>query len=208
MNIEISNALAGYIEVLYITNQKLIKLCGVDLFQNDEYLYSNLLDIIQNIPRLIPYGYNKEKERLELVNRNGLLEFKKEITYLKKSYSYILTENYEFLNDIRKIRNKYEHKIHNIKSKAASSGTTSFFDVEFEVNGESISVEAINFINLIKKLNTLFSLIVKEIVKYAEENGKTGYRYYDRISRFDFEEFNKIYDSGLIRTIGKIMLDY
>ena len=40
MDLKIANSWSGYIEVLYKTNQVLIKLCGIDLFLNFEYLQS------------------------------------------------------------------------------------------------------------------------------------------------------------------------
>ncbi len=46
MNIEIANALSGYLETLYEMNQRLIKLCGIDIFGR----YGgekDLLDILQ-----------------------------------------------------------------------------------------------------------------------------------------------------------------
>lgn len=60
----------------------------------------------------------------------------------------------------------------------------------------------------IKKLNELFSLIVSDIKKYSCENGKDDYSYYTRLCRFDFKDFNKIYNSKLLWIFDKIMLDY
>ena len=208
MNIEIANSLSGYIETLYKLNQKLLKLCGTDVIDKYEFSHKEILDIIQDIPRLIPYQYNKTLKILELTDKNGLLEYKNDITYLKEKYTEILKDNYEFLDSIRKIRNKYEHKMHDIKRKSSGSGTTSYFDFEFELAGEPVIVEAVDFIKLIKKLNSLFSLIVRDIQKYSYENGKQDYPYYKRLCRFDFEDFNIIYNSNLLRIFGKVMLDY
>lgn len=62
-----------------------------------------VLDIIPDIPRLVPYSYNKKKI-LEYDDRNRLLEFKNDIEYLSEEYDKILKENYDFLNDARRIR--------------------------------------------------------------------------------------------------------
>ena len=54
-------------------NQKLLKLCGIDAiddFENDSKI---VLDIIQDIPRLVPYSYNNKQKELECNDRNGLL---------------------------------------------------------------------------------------------------------------------------------------
>jgi hypothetical protein len=163
---------------------------------------------------MIPYEYNKKSKKLELQDRNGLLEYKENISYLEQDYNNILNKNYEFLNNIRKIRNKYEHKMHGVKRKSSGSGTTSFFDFVFEVYSEEkkgfedVSIEAEEFIKLFKMLNTLFSKMVKEIEKYSYESGKQQYTYYRRLNRFDFEEFNKLYESDLLRIFGKLMLEF
>lgn len=208
MTEEIVSALSGYIQVLYELNQKLIKLCGTSISRKYEYSHKEILDIVQEIPRVIPYEYNKKKKCLELVDKNGLLEYKKSINYLESKYLEILDDNRSFLDNVRKIRNKYEHKMHDVKRITSISGNTSYFEFEFEVDGKVIVIEAKDFIKVIKKLNSLFSLIVKEIVEYVKENEKEDNPYYRRLSRFDFEEFNKIYESGLLRTFGKLMLDF
>lgn len=131
MNVKIANALFGYFETLYYINQKLIKLCGVDVtncFETSEY---EILDIIQNIPRIIPYCWNYEKKQLEYKKSNGLLEFSDNISYLKSEYDEILSNNYNFLNDIRLIRNKYQHKMHDINHKSSGSGSMNLFDFSF-----------------------------------------------------------------------------
>lgn len=214
MNIDICNALSGYIQTLYSLNQKLIKLCGTDIIDKYEFSHVEVLNIIQGIPRMIPYEYNKKSKKLELQDRNGLLEYKENISYLEQDYNNILNKNYEFLNNIRKIKNKYEHKMHGVKRKSSGSGTTSFFDFVFEVYSEEkkgfedVSIVAEEFIKLFKMLNTLFSKMVKEIEKYSYESGKQQYTYYRRLNRFDFEEFNKLYESDLLRIFGKLMLEF
>lgn len=208
MNLEIANAMYGYLETLYTMNRKLLKLCGTDAINDFENDSKELMDIIQDIPRLIPYSYNNKKNSLEYVEKNGLLEFKGEIVYLTDEYNKILEENYIFLDKVRKIRNKYEHKMHGIKFMSSGSGSFSLFNFGFAVDGEDIAVSAREFIKLIKLLNILFSKIVHEISMYAYENNKSEYLYYKRITRFDFIEFNELYDSELIRKIGKIMKDF
>lgn len=112
MNIEIANAMYGYFETLYIMNQNLIKLCGAEIFYYRFSEFEKLtLDIIQDIPRLVPYSYDNKKQDLNLDNSNGLLEYQAEIKYIKEDYQNILDKYKDTLNKIRKIRNKYEHKI-------------------------------------------------------------------------------------------------
>ena len=185
-------------------NQKLLKLCGTDAIDDFENNSKIVLDIIQDIPRLVPYSYNN-KEILEYDDRNGLLEFKNDIEYLSGEYDKILKENYDFLNDARKIRNKYEHKMHGVKHIASGSGSHCLFDFSFKVAEKDIQVKASKIIKLVKSLNILFSKIVYDICTYAYVNKKDDYLYYRRITRFNFTDFNDLYDSDLIRKIGKAM---
>lgn len=205
VTVEIANALFGYLETLYNLNQKLVKLCGIDVIDDFESGEKEILDIIQDVPRIIPYSFNKKTQTLILKDRDGLLEYKDNISYLKEDYEKILSDNYEFLDKIRKIRNKYEHKMHGVKHKSSGSGSFSLFDYTFMVGDESMEITAGSFIKLIKSVNNLFSKIVLDISKYAYENKKKDYLYYRRITRFDFKDFNKIYDNDILRIVGKIM---
>ena len=205
VTVEIANALFGYLETLYNLNQKLVKLCGIDVIDDFESGEKEILDIIQDVPRIIPYSFNKKTQTLILKDRDGLLEYKDNISYLKEDYEKILSDNYEFLDKIRKIRNKYEHKMHGVKHKSSGSGSFSLFDYTFMVGDESMKITAGSFIKLVKSLNNLFSKIVLDISKYAYENKKEDYLYYRRITRFDFKDFNKIYDNDILRIVGKIM---
>ena len=206
MNLEIANAMSGYFEVLYEMNQKLIRLCGAEIFYYRFLEFEKItLDIIQDIPRVIPYSFDNSKQDLVLVDKNGLLEYKNEIQYLETDYQNIVSKHKNTLNKIRKIRNKYEHKMHDVKYQSSGTGTTTLFDIEFNVNDESIRIYAGELIKLIEELNVLYSKIVEEISFFAYENNKQGYAYYERISRFDFKDFNEIYESNILRKIGKIM---
>ena len=205
VTVEIANALFGYLETLYNLNQKLVKLCGIDVIDDFESGEKEILDIIQDVPRIIPYSFNKKTQTLILKDRDGILEYKDNISYLKEDYEKILSDNYEFLDKIRKIRNKYEHKMHGVKHKSSGSGSFSLFDYTFMVGDESMEITAGSFIKLIKSVNNLFSKIVLDISKYAYENKKEDYLYYRRITRFDFKDFNKIYDNDILRIVGKIM---
>lgn len=208
MNTEIASALFGYLETLYNLNRNLIKLCGIDIMNDFDNSDKKVLDIIQDIPRIIPYSCNKSTSKLEFNQRDGLLEYINEISYLKSDYEIILNKNYDFLDKIRKIRNKYEHKMHGIKHQSSGSGSMSLFEFEFDVEGELIKIHSDSFIELVKSVNQLFSKIVKDIRKYACDNGKEDYSYYKRITRFDFLDFNKIYDNELLRTIGVLSKDF
>lgn len=205
MTTEIANALFVYLETLYNLNQKLVKLCGIDVIDDFESGEKDILDMIQDVPRIIPYSFSKITQKLEFKERDGLLEYQDSILYLKDNYEQILSENYDFLDKIRKIRNKYEHKMHGVKYKSSGSGSLSLFDYTFMVENESTEITAGSFIKLIKSVNCLFSKIVYDISKFAYENQKEDYAYYRRITRFYFTDFNKIYDNEILRIVGKIM---
>lgn len=212
MTLEIIDALGGYLETLYDLNHKLIKLCGVDTL----YPFNKtILDIIQDIPRIIPYiCYGKNKLKLE--NRDGLLEYQDDLPYLKKDYEKILLENHDFLNNIRKIRNKYAHKLHAVQHIGSASSPASPFSYTFKIEDKDknkdengITLAAGQFIKLIKALNNLFSKIVFDIRTFADgENKIKNPLYYIRITRFNFADFNKIYDDNLLTIIGQIMKDF
>ena len=78
MNIEIANAMSGYFETLYEMNKNLIRLCGAEIFY---YRFSELkkvtLDIIQDVPRLIPYSYDNKKQDLISAVENVFFKFSK-----------------------------------------------------------------------------------------------------------------------------------
>lgn len=97
---EIANALFGYLETLYNLNQKLVKLCGIDVIDDFESGEKDILDMIQDVPRIIPYSLNRKTKKLELKESNGLLEYQDSILYLKDDYEQILSENYDFLDNI------------------------------------------------------------------------------------------------------------
>lgn len=208
INIEIANALSGYIETLYNLNCKLLKLCGTDVFNGVNDNPKLILEVLSEIPRLIPYIRNKKNQKLEIKKEDGLLEFSNELQFLDEDYNNILIQHYDLLGNIKNIRNKYEHKLHKVKIITSGNGSICLFDFEFFVEGENIYIHADACINLIKDLNKLFSKIVKEIKNYANANEKTGYAYYKRMQRFDFLDFNKIYDSNLIRIVGIVMNEY
>ena len=85
MNIKIANSISGYIETLNEINIKLIKICGTNIgYQTISEYKKDILDIIQNIPRLIPYTYSLKNDILELQENDGLLEYSNEIKYLRE----------------------------------------------------------------------------------------------------------------------------
>ena len=217
MNQNIAISLIGYFETLHIMNQKLIILCG-DVFHHNFESRKILLDIIQDIPRVLPYSYDKKRNVLHYKNQDGLLEFKDELVYLEQDYNTILENNYDFLEKIRQIRNKYEHKMHAAKNMTYGSGPLVMFEYEFLIenspnNEITLTIESKEFIKLFKELNVLFSKMQKEVMlhNYKSEDSEIKdlyYKYYKRMCRFDFSNFNKLYDSDQLQLFGQAMLDF
>ncbi|MBQ7035333.1 MAG: hypothetical protein IJN34_06320 [Clostridia bacterium] len=213
MNTKIANALSIYFSTLYELNKHIFALCGKCKEDYRFDSYKSVLDIIQDIPRLIPFCYDKKKQMVVLSNRNGLLEFQSEIDFLKPEYTSMVERHYDFIEKVRKIRNKAEHKMHAVINTAYGNGSTCLFDYEFNIeegsnNLTTVLVEAEELIRLVRDLNILFSKIQNQVKSFAVEANKTGYPYYERLCRFDFVDFNKIYDSNLLIEIGNLFVDF
>lgn len=208
MDVKIANALSGYFETLYDANVKLIKLCGInllDVYANDERL---VFSVIQNIYRLFPCKKLREEEKLILDKTSGLFEFADVLDYLEDDFLNILKDNNEFLDSIRQIRNKYQHKRHAVKIVGAGSGTWNLFDFAFEVDGKEICLYTGDFIKFLSNLNSVYAKMQREVEIFAYENNKTDYAYYKRLSRFNFNDFYKIYHDTNLILIGKLMHNF
>lgn len=205
-----ANALFRYFEELYCLNQNVIALCGTNAFDllEEQEQVRRIDEAMITIPRLIPYGYNKKYKLYEIRTTDGLMNFSKDIPFLKESYEGIFQIHKDFLIKVIKIRNKLEHEIHNAKISETGSGSFSLFDVTYKIDETEIDIYANEIISFVKDLNVLFSKIQSEVIQYACEHQKTEYRYYMRINRFDFCDFNKIYESNMLCIIGKAMLPF
>ncbi len=208
MTKEIANALRGYFETLYELNQNLIVLCGVDVIDNSGQYEKRIQDIIQDIPRLVPYVKDRTTGDLKLIERDGLLEFSNELPFMKTMYDSILSNHYEFLSKIKEIRNKFEHKMHAVTLVAGGSGGGTLFDMTYRIAEKQIDFSAAEFIACVKEINLLFSVIQKQIDKYVFQEGKEDYPYYRRLLRFDFQNYNKIYDSDVLALVGASLFPF
>lgn len=207
-------SLINYFETLYEMNQKLIILCG-DIFCFNSK--KKLLEIIQDIPKVIPYSFNKNTCKLEFKEQDGILEFKNKMTYLEQNFHEILKKHYDFLDKIRIIRNKCQHKIHSVKHLGHFSGPSIEFEYEFLIeiqnNEHVLKVKSKEFIGLFKELNYLYSKMQNEVRRHNYITGNAEVdamysRYHEKMSRFDFCKFNDMFDSELLQTFGQSMLDF
>ena len=196
------NALGGYFETLYELNRDLITLCGLDVQDNDGQYEIHSKNVIQAIPRLIPYVKNREK--IEIKSDDGLLEFSGQIWNLKTNYESILNKHYSLLSKVKDIRNAFEHKMHGVRLDSAGSISNAVaFDLTYSVKGEKITLTAKELIDFTKDVNCLFSNIQKMVEEYAYKNNKSDNLYYRRLVRYDYRDFNLIYDSNLLVIVGK-----
>lgn len=208
MTYEIANALCGYFETLYDLNRNLITLCGVDVIDNSGQYEKYIADIIQGIPRLVPYSFNKEKGIYVIVKRDGLLEFLSDLPFLNADYESLLEKNYDFLSKVKTIRNKFEHKIHGARLMAAGSGSGILFNMTYKLHDGEITLNAGEIIMFTKQINGLFSKIQKEVELFAYERNEASHAYFRRLIRYDFCDFNKIYDSPVLKLVGKALFPF
>jgi len=199
-------------------NVDIISLCGLKEYDQFGFYSGKIFDVIQNIPRIIPYKYCKSKKIYYIAKGDGLIEFEYALPFIKTDYETIFKKHYSFIVKVQKIRNKYEHKIHGAKHIATDYGNYILFGFIFEMlkeetketkdNNEKaenpIEICAGEMLSFIKDINALFSKIQNEVKQYVFKNNNSAL-YYDRILRVDFMEFNEIYESKLLTSIGKIM---
>ncbi len=208
MTVEAANALFRYFESLYTLNQNLIVLCGVDVLDHRGQYEQRIDDIVMAIPRLVPYVFNKKNGSYEISQNDGLVKFSNDIPFIIADYSSILQNHTTFLKKIKKVRNKLEHEMHGARIVASMSSNSSLFSVTYEVADYEIDIKASEIIAFTKDINTMFSKIQVLVDQFACINGHESHPYYERLVRYQFTEFNKIYESNLLRTFGKALLPF
>lgn len=208
MTREVGNALFRYFETLYGLNQNLIILCGINIFDNRGQLERYIEKVIMDIPRLVPYVYDRKTSSYRLEPKDGLLEYSDEIPFLWEDYERILENHKEFLEKSKKVRNKLEHKMHGADAVATSSSTFSLFSITYEVAEEEIELEAKEFISFMKDINVMFDKIQTLLNRFATEIEMCDHPYYCRMARYRFLDFNQIYESNLLHIFGKALLPF
>lgn len=211
MTVKITNALYRYFKGLYELNQDIIILCGIDTLDKECQFEDYLENVIHLVPKLIPYKYDKKekKEKIyKLENRDGLLEFENEIPFLKTDYKNTLEDHMMFLTNIKAISNKLEHKMHGATYMELSGGNVWLFEIIYNINKDKIKITASELIAFVKDLYILFSKIQMHIKNFSYDENKNDCPYYRRLTKFFFQDFNKIYDCDFIATFGKVMLPF
>lgn len=189
-------------------NRDLITLCGADAIDNYGQYEIPAKNVIQAIPKLVPYG--QQGNVLKIYSHDGLLEFSDQLPFLNDDYQSLLKQHYDFLEDVKTIRNKYEHKMHGVKLvRSESSKYTVSFELTYSTKDKNIELRATQFISFAKDLNSLFSKIQKQVGHYAYKNRDSINRaYFDRLTRYDFGNFNRIYDSDVLGIVGMFLFPF
>lgn len=208
MTIDAANALFRYFESLYSLNQNLIILCGVDILDHKVDYEQRIDEIMMTIPRLLPYVHNKKTQSYEISPKDGLMNFSTDIPFLSADYDIIFQKHTDFLIKAKKVRNKLEHEMHGARIIASMSSNASLFTVTYEVTEKLADIKANEIISFVKDMNVLFAKIQTLVDQFAASNGKEDHPYYHRLVRYSFTEFNKIYESNLLRTFGQALLPF
>ena len=201
------DALGRYFETLYNLNQNLIALCGTDIYLHMGEQERRMDEVVIAIPRLIPYGFNKKSELYEIKNTDGLMFFSNDIPFLEADYTNILNQHKDVLEKVIKVRNKLEHEMHGARITSSYSGT-SLFSVTYDVVGNEIDISAEELIALVKDMNILFSKIRESAREFIKTHKFATHPYCCRLMRFDYSDFNKIFESRLLQTFGKALLPF
>lgn len=164
-----------------------------------------LQEVIQDIPKMIPYVCDKTTEQYVITQNDGLMEYSDELCFLRHDYEGILLCNYGFLKNIKKIRNKLEHKMHGVHIAGCFQGSICGFIVTYQKDDEKITLAQSQFVDFMIELNNIFTKIKNEFDKYAKENNLVDHPYCCKMKQYNFQDFNKIYKSELLSTVGRAM---
>jgi hypothetical protein len=207
MTASLANALYAYFKTLYDLNRNTLMLCSEQIF-NHELCFNLINDIVRDIPRLIPYSFNFKANQCQIINGEGLLDFSSELPWLNEEYAHMLQEHQHVLVVIKKIRNKYEHEMHKKIIVSSQAGTAFPFSFTLKVEDDLLNLDVNELKSLLLNLNQVYSRIQNDLARYLYENSMQGDLYYDRLTRFKFNDFNALLSSSLLKIIGNALLDF
>ena len=202
MTVETANALGRYFETLYTLNQNLIVLCGADICDSIEF-DRRVDEVVTAIPRLVPY--RKDKLVYIIEKSDGLMKFSQDLPFLGRDYEKILQEHVDFLEKVKKIRNKLEHEMHGAFIVASSSGNTSMFSATYRIGEADVCIRASEIMDFVKDMNTLFSKLQGLVKQFTYDSQYSSHPYFKRLLRCDFADFNRILESDLLYYFGKTL---
>ena len=202
MTVETAGALGRYFETLYTLNQNLIVLCGADICDSIEF-DRRVDEVVTAIPRLVPY--RKVKSVYIIEKSDGLMKFSQDLPFLGGEYEKILQEHVDFLEKVKKVRNKLEHEMHGAFIVASSSGNTSMFSATYRIGEADVCLRASEIMGFVKDMNALFSKLQGLVKQFAYDDRYSGHPYFRRLVRCDFADFNRILESDLLYCFGKTL---
>ena len=207
MTVETAGALGRYYETLYGLNQNLMALCGSDVYDRASECERRVDEVVMAVPKVVPYSFSKKTSTYEIIPSDGLMKFSKDLPFLGGEYERILQEHMDCLEKMKKIRNKLEHEMHGAEIQGSMSGTDCFFEVVYRVGEYRIELDAREIIAFVKDMNILFSQLQGLVKQFAYDNN-IDHPYFRRLYRFDFADFNRIFESDLVYVVGKALQTY
>ena len=122
--------------------------------------------------------------------------------------AYIMGMLFAMRHHERQTKNKFEHKMHGARLMSAGSGNLILFDMTYVLLDQTITIQSGEIISVVKQLNELFSIIQKSVESYYSGQNRVDSPYCRRLIRYDFCDFNKIYESPLLKQFGKALFPF
>lgn len=198
MDKEIAQAVVVYIEILHNLNLNILK---INELNYDDFTYKLkyiILNIVSDIYRLIPMKQFENKP-LQLVNSDGILNYRKEFPYVETTLKQLLKEKENLLQKIRLLRNKNEHVPHAIEIPYSSfSPSPISFRINFDIKkeGETKTLDSKEIIAIITTLNIVFNKLNNEVCNFAENNNYKDYPVYKYLKSIQFLDFEKKFNEN------------
>lgn len=209
INIDTCKDLFYYINLVYITNINLIKLCGSDLFLNMIKSRELLYEVIEDFTKIIPLLFENNGNILVLAKNDGIMFFSNEIDYIENYCEKILNDNYVILFNIKKVRNKLEHQRHIVTYNRYSTGNSNLFEYTFIINNNEYEINADDLIKLMTDINSFYRKLFHDVDYNLYKANNNWFKYTDKTYKYDFEAFSNFLngDRRILRFIGRHFLD-
>lgn len=187
-----------YCDKLVEVNKDFLKLLAVDCIDQNHTMEIIFISICYNLSILIPLS-NRYGE-FSLLENEGVLDLKDEIDFISNDYNELFKKNIKLLRIIKKVRDKMEHRPHNLHALSTSSGNHAHATIEF-IYGEKDEEEFMHFnldTNDLKKIIIELNIIYDNIINKLKlfRSTKTECLYLRRYTKLNFLIFNDIYNSN------------
>lgn len=196
-----------YFKLLVGINEKLLDMkIYISKYQGDPYYMSEEIFLMSSdLLRLLPLKKHKKENKILLDRNSGILLLKDslDLDFIENDFSKILNDNYEFLSNLKNIRNKYEHEPHNIKwcmtigneKDYKISFKYKYFN-QFDLKGENTyTINIFEIEKIVISLNLTFIKLKNIVIKMTnsfENDDIKNYVYVNYINGLTYELFNEI----------------